>query len=264
MVYGVFFTGTGTTAKIVRVVAGAIDEGYEEQDFSLPESREIPLVFKEDDVVVMGLPVIAGRLPNLIVPYLNTLEGKGAVGIPIVLYGNRNYDDALIELRDIMEDRGFRTVAAGAFIGEHSFSRVLAKGRPDDADISVAEDFGKRIKEMLTGGELSSPVTVKGTPKPYRGYYKPRDRKGEHIDIRKVKPKTKDICNHCGLCAAICPMGAIDKEDESKIPGICIKCCACEKRCPVGAKYFDDPGYLYHKEELEEMYKERKEPEIFL
>ncbi len=46
--------------------------------------------------------------------------------------------------------------------------------------------------------------------------------------------------------------------------GVCIKCCACVKGCPTGAKYFDDPGYLYHKSELEEVYARPAKNEVFL
>ena len=30
------------------------------------------------------------------------------------------------------------------------------------------------------------------------------------------------------------------------------------------ARYYDDPGYIYHKEELEELYERRAEPETFV
>lgn len=99
---------------------------------------------------------------------------------------------------------------------------------------------------------------------PLSPYYTPRDRKGNPIDIRKVKPKTKESCNKCGKCISMCPMNAIDASDPALVSGVCIKCCACIKRCPQEAKYFEDEGYLYHMRELEEQYGvTRKEPEIF-
>lgn len=266
MVYAVYFTGTETTKKIVCRLAEQLDDKYIDVDFSLPKSREGSLSFHKDDLVILGLPVIAGRVPNLLLPFLNTLNGCGALAVPVVLYGNRSFDDALMELRDLMENRGFHTIAAAAFIGEHSFSRKLGKGRPDKEDMKIVARFAEQIKKQLCSGTnlREIPVEVEGSPMPYRDYYKPRDRHGRFIDIRKVKPKTSDNCKDCKLCAEICPMGSIDREYVKYVHGICMKCCACEKRCPVSAKYFDDPGYLYHKEELEAIYTDRQQPKIFL
>ncbi|MBQ5708933.1 MAG: ferredoxin, partial [Anaerotignum sp.] len=66
------------------------------------------------------------------------------------------------------------------------------------------------------------------------------------------------------ICAEVCPMGSINPENTKEYIGICIKCCACVKKCPSQARYYDDPGYLYHKEELEELYERRAEPEYFV
>mgnify|MGYP000976639738 FL=1 len=59
-------------------------------------------------------------------------------------------------------------------------------------------------------------------------------------------------------------MGSISFDGVSNFKGICIKCCACIKKCPNQAKYFDDPDYLHHKEELEINFILRREPEVFL
>ncbi len=112
--------------------------------------------------------------------------------------------------------------------------------------------------------ETLSEIVVPGTPYPYRGYYKPRDRAGNMIDIRKVKPIVNSACDHCGICARVCPMGSIDCKDVSLYINICIKCGACIKKCPKHARYYEDEGYLYHKQELEEEFKRRAEPEMFL
>lgn len=269
-VWAVYFSGTGTTEKIVTAVASAVAERLQlpcqTLDFTPPAAREARYTFSAGDLVILGTPVIAGRVPNVLLPFLTGhIQAEHALAVPVVLYGNRNFDDALIELREILEADGFRTVAGAAFIGEHSFSRVLGAGRPDADDLDKAAKFAGQVAEKITALETppAEPVPVKGTL-PLRPYYTPRDRNGVFINILKVKPRTSDACTHCGRCAEVCPMGSISKEDPSQVPGICIKCCACVKQCPVGAKYYDDDGYLYHQHELEELYARRAEPEWFL
>ena len=143
---------------------------------------------------------------------------------------------------------------------------TIDMGRPDDGDMAGQAAFAREICEKLAGqaGTENTPVAVRGET-PIRPYYTPRDRHGNPINILKVKPKTDpDRCGGCGLCAELCPMGSIDPADVSQVRGICIKCCACVKKCPSGAKYFDDPGYLFHQHELEDVYTRRAENEWFV
>lgn len=258
-IWAMYFSPTGTTEKIVTCVADELAGGKAEVfDFTLPQARAEEKHFTEEDAVVFGVPVYAGRVPNVLLKYLDKVRGNGALAVPMVLYGNRNYDDALIELRTILEKNGFHTIAAAAFIGEHSFSKTLAAGRPDEADMARARDFASKI--VL---ENRGMISVKGED-PIRGYYQPRDRKGVFIDIRKVKPLTSEACDDCKICAQVCPMGSISYDNVREFTGICIKCGACIKKCPKQAKYYEDEGYLYHKTELEEGYTRRAEPEVFL
>lgn len=270
-VWAVYFSGTGTTEKTVRRIAAgmaqALDAELAVYDFTSPAARQRELRFNAEELAVLGVPVYAGRVPNVLLPYLTKqLHGGGALAVPVVLFGNRNFDDGLIELRNILTEDGFMPVAGGAFVGEHAFSRTLGAGRPNGDDLAEMDAFARRAAEKVTAltAAPAKPVAVWGET-PIRPYYTPRDRHGNPINILKVKPKTDmDRCGGCGLCAARCPMGSIDPADVSQVTGICIKCCACVKGCPAEAKYFDDAGYLYHKSELEEVYARPAANEVFL
>lgn len=264
-----YFSPTDTTRKIVTSIATELEKcsgqgtTIKNIDFTLPAGRRTTASYEEDDLVIIGVPVYAGRVPNVLLKFLNSIQGNGAMAVAIVVYGNRNYDDALIELSDILEVDGFRVIAAGAFIGEHSFSTILAKLRPDENDNNLSRDFAKKIYKKITTQAEFQPVVVKGC-KPYRKYYVPRDRDGNPVDIRKVTPKTNSNCDDCKICVSVCPMGSIDSEDTSQLNGICIKCGACIKKCPQQAKYYDDQDYLRHKYELEVEFAQRREPELFI
>lgn len=269
-IWAVYFSGTGTTRRTVERIAGGIASRLnlpaESVDFSRPAVRQETLGFGEKDLVVFGTPVYAGRVPNVLLPFLRErIVGGGALAVPVVLFGNRDYDDALIELRNILAADGMHPIAAGAFVGEHSFSRVLGADRPNAEDEALMDKFAARVAALAAGLDAApvKSVAVRGQ-EPLRAYYTPRDRAGNPINILKVKPKTDlSRCGGCGLCADLCPMGSIDPADVSAVRGICIKCCACVKGCPTGAKFFDDAGYLYHQHELEAQYACPAENEVF-
>lgn len=261
----VYFSATGTTEKIIKNLAKKLSNHMKSDvnfiDFTLAKERNEAPFFKENDLVIVGVPVYAGRVPNVLLSYLNSLKSEGALAVVVVVYGNRNYDDALIELYDILKTNCFRVIAAGAFIGEHSFSNTLAVGRPDDNDIAAVSDLAMKISEKISANDYTN-IEVTGN-RPYRLYYKPKDAQGNLVDLRKVMPKTNNCCTNCKFCVEICPMGSIDWSDVSKLNGICIKCGACIKKCPVKAKYYDDENYLRHKSELEIEFADRKEPRLF-
>ena len=264
-----YFSATGTTKKVVCGIADSMLEFLNLKaiikniNFTKSHIREKSVSFTEEDIVIIGVPVYAGRVPNVLLEYLNSINGNGAWTIAVVVYGNRNYDDALIELNDILKTRGFKVIAGAAFIGEHSFSKTLAQNRPDEKDMAVARDFGNEVYKKIATGVKIDNVFVSGK-KPYRNYYSPKDKEGNHMDIRKVKPKTNSQCTNCKLCVSLCPMGSIDSEDVTKFNNICIKCGACIKMCPSNAKYYDNEDYLRHKHELELEFCIRKEPQLFI
>lgn len=272
-VWAVYFSPTGTTKKVVCRLSQSITQGlgasWQEYCFNLPESRQKDLSFSPSDLVILGVPVYAGRVPNQILPFIrDQIHGNGALGLPVVLFGNRSFDDGLMELRNVMAANGFHPITAGAFVGQHSFSEVLGIGRPDGQDMALVQKLAEQtIQRVLNLNELpDAPVPVEGQD-PIRPYYIPKDSHGDLLkDFLKAKPVTNlGKCINCGLCAMNCPMGSIDPEDVSLIVRKCIKCCGCIKGCPTSAKYFDSESFLFHRQDLEERYAGiRAESRIFL
>lgn len=253
-----YFSATGTTKKIVTEIGKEISKNtnlakaIRNINFTLPKGRKEILNFTQDDLVIVGVPVYAGRVPNFLLEYLQSIQGKGALAVAVVLYGNRDYDDALIELKDILEADDFKVIAGGAFIGEHSFSKIVAQDRPDENDLHIARNFAKQIYSKLNTSDVLKDIEVKGK-RPYK----------KIVVSQNIFPFTNDNCIDCKLCVSLCPMGAIDYEDVSKVQGVCVKCCACVKYCPTEAKHFTDKKHLELQNKIETNFIKRKEPEIF-
>lgn len=268
----VYFSATGNTKNVVKsigeTIARNLNLSYKEIDFTLPQAHKDSYEFTKEELVIFGTPVYAGRVPNKVLPMIQGLfQGNDAFAVPVVTFGNRNYDNALIELRNELENNHFHTIAAGAFVAQHAFIDQLATMRPGKSDQEEIRGFAKRIVtivEMIqTLGEIPKPVHVKGI-EPIPPYYTPLGIDGKPAKFLKAKPKTKSNCDHCDLCVKVCPMGSISLEDPTQIDGICIKCQVCVKKCPKHTKYFDDPAFLSHVEMLKRNYQRAVKNEIFV
>jgi NAD-dependent dihydropyrimidine dehydrogenase PreA subunit len=253
-----YFSATGCTIKIIKEISKGIGNTIKEYDITLPHNRQSCLSFKNNDLVIVGVPVYAGRVPSFLIDYLSKIKGNNTCAVSVVVYGNRDYDDALLELKNTLEERGFVVIAAGAFIGEHSKTRKVATGRPDSEDLKIAFNFGIEINEKLNSiiayNRLIE-LTIKGQY-PYKV-----------ITSKQTSvPTTSEDCVKCGICASYCPMGAIDSTNFVDVDYIkCIRCCSCIKRCPVHAKSINDEVFNNKKQHLIDNFSTvRKEPELFI
>lgn len=252
------YSPTRTSAEVAaHVTRGTAPERIVETDLTC--DRDTRPIRIGNELAVIAAPVYAGRIAPVARERFSRLQGEGTPAILLAVYGNRDYEDALIELRDLAVSRGFVPLAAGAFIGEHSYSRPgmpVAEGRPDRSDLAAAESFGRQAAEKLAS--VSSPADLPAVTVP------------GNIPYKEVKPSTpaapvtlKENCTACGLCIELCPTAAIRFDDEGEIatdPLLCTKCCACVKECPNQARIFDTPYTAM----LHTNFSARREPETFL
>ena len=272
----VFFSPVSQTRDIVLRIAHFLSDTLsdgtlpiEPVDFTLPAARDRitksdtgVLQFSKEELVVFGTPTYAGRVPNKALPFVQELfRGDNTPCISVVTFGNRNFDSSLTELAEELGRNGFQVFAAGAFVCEHVFTSELAPGRPDDFDLKEIDDFATAIADKLKNENIypenianksPSPCVIKNG-EPVAPYYTPLGADGEPAKFLKAKPLThSDKCDNCGICVSVCPLGSINPEEVSDVPGVCIKCQACVKKCPTGAKYFDDEAFLSHVTYLKE------------
>lgn len=233
-VRAVWFSPTGTSKTVIKeIISGTGLPRLEPIDLTFPlKGREFP-PSGADELLVVGVPVYAGRLPAVAAERLKSIRGSDTPAVAVVVYGNREYEDALLELSHILKDRGYATLAAAAFIGEHSFSGTslpIAPGRPNDEDLRIAALFGKAVRDKLSSAAALSHLPAPNIPGEFPYRKEPKKTGADFIAV-------SEECIQCGLCAEVCPTGAIDAADSRRIEiEACISCCACIKRCPRNAR----------------------------
>ena len=258
----IYFSPTGTTQKVLESVAeGIAVKDIEYINLTLPEGAQ-PVIFPfSEELVIIGAPVYGGRLPVYAINRLKQFKANKTFAVIIVVYGNRDFEDALLELKNLAIELGFNPVAGGAFIGEHSFASKdapIANGRPDRLDVKKAIDFGAKVKDKLTALQsLDAQIDLEIPGKfPY---------KAPKTKTITVSPVTiEDACTVCGTCAGVCPTAAISINErvETNI-ALCIRCCACIKGCPEEARVIEDEMWKKIANWLNENCRARKEPQIF-
>ncbi len=131
-VTSIFFSPTGSTRRLVSMLSKTFPSKPREVDITPYTQRGLSMDFGPDDLVLFGVPVYGGRIPSPAVQTLRRMQGSRTPAVLVAAYGNREYDDALLELADIAAANGFIPFAAAALpIAEHSIMHSVAAGRPD-------------------------------------------------------------------------------------------------------------------------------------
>lgn len=252
----VYFSPTGTTRRVIMAVAQKFDLKSVSYDLTTHKAKSPLLRFDKADFVLFGIPVYSGRVPKTVLTYFENLKGNRTPCALIATYGNREYEDALLELKTVVQEKGFLVMGAAAFPAEHSIVRTIGRGRPDKEDFKMIENYGVQLRRKLKHYEPAKhcDLAVSGNPQ-YRAYNSvPLIPKGVSAD-----------CTLCGACKKVCPAGAISADKPYKTDAKkCISCMRCLRVCPVKTRKISAFKYKIAKKKLEKVCQVRKEPEIFI
>lgn len=222
-------------------------------DIMLKQVTHNQYQFDSTDVCLIAVPSFGGRVPTVASERLKQLRGNGARAILVAVYGNRAYEDTLLELYHVLEQAGFECVAAVAAVAEHSIMHQFGRGRPNDEDSRKLIKFAQRINNALESDRGEYGVQVPGNV-PYREF------KGVPF-----VPKAGRKCNQCGLCAKECPVDAIQEDHPKGVnKKTCISCMHCIKVCPQGARTVNKMLLLMASRKMEKTCGSRKENELFI
>ncbi len=235
----IFFSPTGNTKKVLKSILSGMNVPKTRMiDLTSPTVRaSTPPIF-EEDIVILGSPVYQSKVPPVLPPYLRNLKGNGKPIVLVSVYGNIEQGIVLNELASLAAEAGFSIFAAGSFIGEHSFSTdklPIGEGHPSQNELGIAEDFGKKIREKMSGinGMGAHSLTIPGHKLPLLDHFLP-----EYVSRKITKPPVVDMknCDRCGICARICPVSAVEKEKLMVDGNVCLRCFRCVRTCKKKAR----------------------------
>lgn len=255
-VYSVFFSPSGSTKKVADCISVKFNKEVESIDLlKEPLNKKVQLC--DSDLLIVSMPVFSGRIPKVCPDMLKKLCGNNSMAITIAVYGNRDYDDALLEMNDILKENGFKILSSAAIIGQHSIFTNVATDRPDKDDIEIMNKFVDECKDKISDYKSVNEIidiNVKGN-RPYKP-----------TKSLKFKPIVNDNCTSCGLCAQVCPVNAIDKNNP-KVTNekLCFTCTACISICPFNARTLElNEGFADAKEGFYNRCGKRLESEFYI
>ena len=208
-----------STSVLAHIIGKQWSKDPAKIDLSNAKAEFTKCEIAEQDMVLIAMPSFGGRAPAIAIERLKQIAGNGAKCTLVCVYGNRAYEDTLVEMEDAAKECGFQVIAAIAAVAEHSIMPQYAANRPDASDQKQLTDYANQI-----AGRAGIASSMPGN-RPYK-----------KAGGAGLVPKPDKSCVKCGACAETCPVQAMDPANFTANAKVCISCMRCMKQCPKNAR----------------------------
>ncbi len=243
----IVFSPTGGTKKVSHIIGTYWNKDTVNIDLSNAKTDFTKCKINKEDMALIAMPSFSGRAPGIAIERLKQINGNGAQCTLVCTYGNRAYEDTLVEMEDTANQCGFGVIAAIAAVAQHSIIPQYAANRPDLLDKNQLINFADQIIKKC---EKFAPI--------------PGNRPYKRAGSAKLVPKLKKSCIKCGLCSEICPVKAINSVNFKTDSKKCISCMRCVKQCLKNAREINGVMVFIASMAIKKTCSLRKENELFI
>ena len=133
----VYYSPTRTSQKVARAIAEGLGIARRQETDLTTDFRTDPIMVK-DSICIVAAPVYGGLVAPAALERISRLRGENSVAIPVVVYGNRDYEDALVQLRDRLHElpkdktimvhcvKGYTSYVVARILMQNGFDNILS------------------------------------------------------------------------------------------------------------------------------------------
>lgn len=104
------FSPTHTSMKIARAIADGTHIARREEIDLTTDPADTPIAVR-NAICIVAAPVYGGLVAPVAVRRIARLRAENSIAIPVVVYGNRDYEDALVSFATSCTPKGSRLFA---------------------------------------------------------------------------------------------------------------------------------------------------------
>lgn len=231
-----YFSGTGNSEYAARKIAEKTGDGAVSMAQCIKNGKK-NFYLSSGDTLGFVFPIYAWNVPRIVADFVDglTLDNySGQYAYAIFTCGS-SVGIACDNLRRALAGKGVSLQFARDLVMPDNYIVAFAPAEPDKqrAVLAAADETLGEIAASISRKERSITIATKG---PSRFSARLMSSLFNRYMLGTRKFRTSGSCRSCGVCADICPSGAITIVDGTPTwqEKTCAKCMGCINRCPSG------------------------------